>query len=56
MRRDNPACYECPRGKNKLHHWAKSNPDLREQRGAICLQCGLELNEEDARDVGFEFS
>lgn len=21
MRKDNPACYECPKGRNKLHTW-----------------------------------
>lgn len=46
MRKDNPACYECPRGKNALHVWHRSKGS----KIAICVMCGLELNEADTKD------
>lgn len=46
MRPSNPACYECPKGKNGLHHWRKSV----DGKMAMCIRCGLELNEADTAD------
>ena len=46
MRKNNPAVYECPRTKNKLHHWMKGSDGL-----AVCKRCKLKLNQEDTDDV-----
>lgn len=46
MRPSNPACYECPKGRNTLHTW-KRNKDLT----ARCVECGLTLNKIDAAEV-----
>lgn len=46
MRKDNPACYECPQGRNGIHTWRR-NPQTRR---ATCDDCGLELNNEDSAD------
>lgn len=45
MRKDNPACYECRKGKSRLHTWS------RWLGGAKCIHCGLELNATDAAEV-----
>lgn len=45
MRKDNPAVYECPKGKAGLHTWRR-RPD----GTAVCVQCQKELNREDAED------
>jgi len=47
VRPSNPACYECPKGKDGLHTWRR-NPD---GRFAMCVKCGLELNETDTAEV-----
>lgn len=52
MRKENPACYECPKGKNGLHYWIK---EVTPPMGAICLNCSLQINKADAEDVGFDF-
>lgn len=48
MKSDNPAVYECPKGKNKLHTW-KRNPDLT----ATCVHCKTSLSRQHA-DECFE--
>lgn len=45
MRKDNPAVYECPKGKSRLHTWKRLD-DGRAQ----CKDCKLILNREDAED------
>lgn len=45
MRKDNPAVYECPKGKAGLHTW-KRLPD----RTAICVRCKTTLTQEQADD------
>lgn len=50
MKLDNPACYECPKGKNKLHTWSPIIQDG-ERDGAICLNCSLILTESQAAKV-----
>lgn len=47
MRRDNPACYECPRGRSGLHTWQRKGGD----KTAHCVECGLKLNERDTAEV-----
>jgi len=47
MRKDNPAVYECPKGRAGIHTW-KRNPQTRR---ATCQECELELNQEDAAEV-----
>lgn len=53
MNKSNPACYECSKGKNKLHTWSPiiKCDIIREMIGAICLHCGLVLTKEQADDV-----
>lgn len=56
MQKNNPACYECPKGKNKLHTWS---PIMRQEEGwkidtivgAKCLHCKKILTKEQAEDV-----
>jgi hypothetical protein len=45
MNKDNPACYECPEHKSKMHHWLR-----RDDKTAYCLKCNLELTVEQAED------
>jgi len=45
MRKDNPACYECPKGKQGLHTW-RENLD----KTATCKHCKLTINKRDAAD------
>jgi hypothetical protein len=54
MRKDNPAVHECPKSKNGngTHYWVK---EITPPKGAICLNCGLQLNKADAEDAGFNF-
>ena len=53
MQKDNPACYECPKGKGGLHTWERCpdgtgrNPLTR----ARCVKCNLELVAGFAFDV-----
>lgn len=47
MRKDNPAVYECPKGKNGLHYWRRNG----QTRRATCQNCKLELNQEDTAEV-----
>lgn len=47
MQIDNSACYECPKGKNKLHSWYLMNDGLR----AKCGNCGLVLDKDQTLDV-----
>lgn len=52
MQKSNPACYECPKGKNKLHMWSKILDHKKvEMIGALCQKCGLKLTKEQAEDV-----
>ncbi len=46
MNKDNPACYECPKTKSRLHHWTR-----RDDKTAYCIKCDTELTEEQADDV-----
>lgn len=46
MDKDNPACYECPKGKNKLHTWKRLT-----MGGAWCQKCNLFICEEHAKQV-----
>lgn len=50
MNKDNPACYECPKGKNKLHAW-EGRYQLNILTSAICRHCDLKLTKEQAEDV-----
>jgi len=45
MRPSNPACYECPKGKNTLHTWRR-NADMT----ATCIECDTTLSVEDAAE------
>ena len=51
MRKDNPACYECPKSSNKLHYWRSKYDTKQNLIGAICKYCKLQLNDEDAKEV-----
>lgn len=46
MNKNNPAIYECKKGKNKLHTWK-----LTCRHTARCLECGLYLNKEQTTEV-----
>lgn len=46
MQKNNPACYECPKGKNKLHIWEGSVNGITE-----CIHCKIKLTKEQAEDV-----
>lgn len=46
MRKDNPAIFQCPKGKSKLHTWKRLD-DGRAQ----CQNCKLVLNKVDADDT-----
>jgi hypothetical protein len=47
MKKDNPACYECPKSKDKLHTWI-----LRLiSKTSYCKKCGLELTKEQTADI-----
>lgn len=46
MQSNNPACYECPNHKSKIHHWIK-----RDDGTAYCLKCNLELTKSQTDDV-----
>lgn len=50
MQKNNPACYECPKGKNGLYTWGGSY-DNSILVGAICRYCRLKLTKEQAEDV-----
>lgn len=50
MDKDNPACYECPKGKNGLHTWSPIYAN-NVRDGALCVHCGLILNKEQADEV-----
>lgn len=45
MDKNNPAVFECPKGKMALHTWQR-NPDMT----ATCVKCGLVLTREQADD------
>lgn len=45
MRKDNPACRECLKGKDNLHTWRR-NADTT----ATCLKCEMVLNPVDAAE------
>jgi len=50
--KDNPACYECPKGKNKLHTWQiHRTPDGKTVLGANCINCDLYLNVNQTLDM-----
>lgn len=46
MQKNNPACYECPKGKNALHTW-KRNVD----ETAECIHCKIKLTKKQAEDA-----
>lgn len=48
MRKNNPAVYECPKGKSKLHTWKRVEGSSGK---AVCVECDLVLNREDADEV-----
>lgn len=47
MQPSNPACYECPKGKNGLHTWYLMNNGII----ARCSECKLTLNEQHTLEV-----
>ena len=48
MRPNNPACYECPKGRSGVHIWKLVDA------GAICTLCKTKLDAEQARDCFFD--
>lgn len=46
MKKDNPACYECPKTNSGIHTWIK-----RDDETAYCLKCDKPLTKEQAKDV-----
>lgn len=48
MRPSNPACYECPKGDGGMHSWKIIDA------GAICTNCRVKLNTEQAADCFFD--
>lgn len=46
MNKNNPACYECPKGKAGVHTWKRN-----EDGTAACMKCGKLLTKEQADDV-----
>lgn len=52
MQKNNPACYECPKGKNKLHFWSPIMHEINGMVGAMCLHCSKTLTKEQAEDYG----
>ncbi len=46
MSPDNPACYECPKGKDNLHTWKMINLTQ-----AQCVKCKLLLTPIQTREV-----
>lgn len=46
MRKNNPACYECPKHGSGLHYWS-----IQQNGTSICLLCKKELNKEDTDDM-----
>ena len=52
MQKDNPACYECPKGKNGLHTWSKIlDHEKIEMSSAFCMDCRKILTKVQAEDV-----
>lgn len=51
MSPNNPACYECPKGKNKLHWWQKHKTPDGTLLGANCINCDLFINRQFAIEV-----
>lgn len=59
MRMENPACYECPKGKDGLHTWKKvpvgervgGKVVLGDEWRACCTKCHLVLDREFSDDV-----
>lgn len=51
MHKNNPAIYECPKGKQTLHTWKR-----RSDGTAICKHCQLVLSKEDADDAFLDVS
>lgn len=52
MNKNNPACYECPKGKNALHTWSPIiDSRTNGMDGAICLHCSVTLTKEQAEEV-----
>lgn len=49
MRKDNPACYECPKTRSKLHHWVR-----RDDGTSYCIKCDQQLDKADTADVWFD--
>lgn len=45
MRKDNPACYECPKTGSGIHTWIR-----RDDGTSYCLRCDLELDRADTDD------
>jgi hypothetical protein len=46
MRKDNPACYECPRARSRLHWWLRKAGTNQ----LVCEECRLVLSQEDSDD------
>jgi len=46
VRKNNPACYECPKDRGGIHTWKRLNDGK-----AICVKCKLELNQQDTAEV-----
>lgn len=46
MQKNNPACYECPKGRNKLHTWKRNKDGT-----ATCTKCNLTLRQNHADEV-----
>lgn len=47
IRKNNPACFECPKNANGIHFWRR-DPQTRK---AMCENCDLQLNNEDSADL-----
>lgn len=47
MRKDNPACFECPRGRDGLHWWKRDETTMQ----ATCQCCRLTLTKQDTAEV-----
>lgn len=58
MRKDSPAVYACPKGKNGLHHWRLFKRVDTDKPGcpviaasAVCTKCDLKVQGQDALDL-----
>lgn len=51
MRKDNPACYECPTGRDGLHWWRRDKITMQ----ATCAHCKLTLTKQDTAEVYHDY-